>query len=39
MLEEGYIKELGVALMTHGGPATQVDVKSLAASSIKARSR
>jgi amidohydrolase len=35
MLEEGYIKELDVALMTHGGPATQVDVKSLAASSIK----
>jgi amidohydrolase len=35
MLEEGYIKELDVALMAHGGPATQVDVKSLAASSIK----
>ncbi|MCM0647347.1 M20 family metallopeptidase [Clostridium swellfunianum] len=35
MLNEGYIKELDVALMAHGGPATQVDVKSLAASSIK----
>lgn len=35
MLEEGYLKELDVALMMHGGPATQVDVKSLAASSIK----
>jgi amidohydrolase len=35
MMEEGYIKELDVVLMIHGGPATQVDVKSLAASSIK----
>ncbi len=35
MIKEGYIKELDVALMMHGGPATQVDVKSLAASSIK----
>lgn len=35
MLKEGYLKELDVALMMHGGPATQVDVKSLAASSIK----
>lgn len=35
MLAEGYLKELDVALMMHGGPATQVDVKSLAASSIK----
>lgn len=35
MINEGYIKELDVALMMHGGPATQVDVKSLAASSIK----
>lgn len=35
MLREGYLKELDVSLMMHGGPATQVDVKSLAASSIK----
>lgn len=33
MLEEGYMKELDLALMMHGGPATQVDVKSMAASS------
>lgn len=32
MLAEGYMKELDVALMMHGGPATQVDVKSMAAS-------
>ncbi|MEL7649167.1 MAG: M20 family metallopeptidase [Sedimentibacter sp.] len=35
MLKEGFIKELDVALMMHGGPSTQVDVKSLAAESIK----
>ncbi len=35
MLEEGYFKDIDVALMMHGGPATQTDVKSLAASSIK----
>jgi len=35
MLREGFLKELDVALMMHGGSATQVDVKSLAASSIK----
>jgi amidohydrolase len=34
MLNEGYIKELDVALMMHGGPATQVDVKSMAMKSI-----
>lgn len=34
MLKEGYIKEIDVALMMHGGPSTQVDVKSLAADSI-----
>lgn len=35
MLREGYLKELDVSLMMHGGPATQVDVRSLAASSIR----
>ncbi|TWH78144.1 M20 family metallopeptidase [Sedimentibacter saalensis] len=35
MLKEGFIKELDVALMMHGGPLTQVDVKSLAAESIR----
>ncbi len=35
MLEEGYIKELDIALMMHGGPATQVDVKSMAMESLK----
>lgn len=35
MLNEGYIKEIDVALMMHGGPSTQVDVKSLAADSIQ----
>lgn len=35
MIKEGYLKELDVALMMHGGPATQVDVKSLAASTLK----
>lgn len=33
MLEEGYIKDIDIALMMHGGPATQVDVKSMALSS------
>ena len=33
MLDDGYIKELDIALMMHGGPSTQVDVKSMAASS------
>lgn len=35
MLEQGYIKELDVALMVHGGPATQVDVKSMAMRSVE----
>ena len=35
MLKEGYLKELDVSLMMHGGPATQVDVRSLAASSLR----
>lgn len=30
MLREGFINDLDVALMIHGGPATQVDVKSMA---------
>ncbi|MBU5669210.1 M20 family metallopeptidase [Peptoniphilus sp. MSJ-1] len=33
MLDEGFIKDIDVALMMHGGPATQVDVKSMAMSS------
>lgn len=33
MIDEGFIKELDIALMMHGGPATQTDVKSLAMSS------
>ncbi len=35
MLDEGYIHELDVALMMHGGPATQVDVKSMAMKGIE----
>lgn len=35
MLREGFIKELDVALMIHGGPATQVDVKSMAMKGIE----
>lgn len=34
MLQDGFIKELDVALMVHGGPATQVDVKSMAMRSV-----
>lgn len=34
MLEEGYLQDIDLALMMHGGPATQTDVKSLASSSI-----
>lgn len=30
MLEEGYLQDLDVALMMHGGPATQTDVRSMA---------
>lgn len=33
MLDEGFIKDIDIALMMHGGPATQVDVKSMALSS------
>lgn len=35
MLKDGYIHELDVALMMHGGPATQVDVKSMAMKAIE----
>ncbi|GAU79042.1 M20 family metallopeptidase [Fusibacter sp. 3D3] len=35
MLEEGYFRDIDVALMMHGGPATQTDVKSMAATSLK----
>lgn len=35
LLKEGFMKELDIALMMHGGPATQVDVKSMAMSSQK----
>ena len=35
MLDDGFIHELDVALMMHGGPATQVDVKSMAMKSIE----
>ena len=39
MLENGCtFEELDVALMMHGGPATQVDVKSLALNKLKIRS-
>lgn len=34
MVSEGYLTDVDVALMMHGGPATQTDVKSLAASSL-----
>lgn len=35
LLDEGYLRELDIAIMMHGGPATQVDVKSMAMSSQK----
>jgi len=34
MLDEGYLTDIDVALMMHGGPATQTDVKSMALVSI-----
>lgn len=34
MLDEGYLTDIDVALMMHGGPATQTDVKSLALADI-----
>ncbi|RHV67494.1 M20 family peptidase [Clostridium sp. OM02-18AC] len=30
MLNEGYLKDMDIALMMHGGPATQTDIKSMA---------
>lgn len=35
MIEEGYLTDIDVALMMHGGPATQTDVKSMALANIK----
>ncbi|MGI6215486.1 MAG: M20 family metallopeptidase [Christensenellales bacterium] len=35
MLQEGFMKDIDIALMMHGGPATQVDVKSMAMQGIK----
>lgn len=34
MIRDGYLTDIDVALMMHGGPATQTDVKSLASSTI-----
>lgn len=34
MLKEGYLTDIDVALMMHGGPATQTDVKSMALQDI-----
>lgn len=34
MMKEGFLLDLDLALMVHGGPATQVDVKSLAMQSV-----
>jgi amidohydrolase len=36
LLSEGYLRDMDVVLMTHGGSATQTDVKSMALSSVKA---
>lgn len=30
LLQEGFLKDMDVALMMHGGPATQTDIKSMA---------
>lgn len=35
MLSEGYLTDMDVALMMHGGPSTQTDVKSMASSGIE----
>lgn len=35
MLEQGFLKELDVAIMMHAGSSTQVDIKSMALSSQK----
>ena len=34
MLREGFFRDIDVALMMHGGPATQTDVKSMALESL-----
>lgn len=34
MLDENYLTDIDLALMMHGGPATQTDVKSLAAATV-----
>ena len=34
MIKEGYLTDIDVALMMHGGPATQTDVKSLASKNV-----
>lgn len=36
MLKEGFLRDIDIALMMHGGPATQTDVKSMALQSFKA---
>ncbi|WBW50037.1 M20 family metallopeptidase [Peptoniphilus equinus] len=35
MLEEGYLKDIDVALMMHGAPDTTVDIKSLALTNLE----
>lgn len=35
MMNEGYLRDMDVALMMHGGPATQTDIKSMAKISAK----
>ena len=35
MLREGFLRDIDVALMMHGGPATQTDVKSMALQSFE----
>lgn len=35
MLEEGFFGDIDLALMMHGGPATQTDVKSMAAATVE----
>ena len=35
MLKDGFLQDIDVALMLHGGPATQIDVKSMAMQGVK----
>lgn len=35
MIREGYLTDMDLALMMHGGPATQTDVKSLASTNLR----